>query len=131
MESMDMIDPVDRDLNRHLAEQELADSRGEAEDAKVEEWMADKAKVLEALESLAEEDLTDFLKIVAEAISNPNAEQTRKAEIRAIGWLEDGVREKLRELAPAAVEKDEQQAETDRAEDMAESREYYRTHGDL
>ena len=89
-----MIDPVDVDLNRHLREVEQAESRAEAEQAKVDEWMTDKKRVREALDRLAEEDLSEFLEIVAEAISNQNPEQRNKAEARADGWLEDGVRQR-------------------------------------
>ena len=39
-----MIDPVDRDLNRYLAEQERADARGEAIDEIVDEILADQCK---------------------------------------------------------------------------------------
>lgn len=105
-----MIDPVDVDLNRHLREVEQAESRAEAEQAKVDEWMTDKKRVREALDRLAEEDLSEFLEIVAEAISNQNPEQRNKAEARAIGWLEDGVRQLFDEGAAAAVDKDEQDA---------------------
>jgi len=111
-----MIDPVDVDLNRHLNQLDRQDARSEAEDEKVEEWLADRALVFEALERMAESDLTDFLQIAAQAIVAKDLEIKQKTEARAIGWLEDGVREIFRSKAGPAVEADERQSEIDQGE---------------
>lgn len=109
-------DPVIADLNRHLAEQDQVQARGEEADKILEEWLQKADKIQDALDNsdiLAEADLT---KIVASAIVSGKWDTVEDYFTRALKeyWAED---------ADAEVERQIQQSLDDAAEAREISRE--------
>jgi hypothetical protein len=115
-----MIDPVMRDLDRYLAEQEEADALSTLEDQKVKEWFSDVEKVAEAVSEVLEDDVCDA---IAEIMVSTEEPSTRFKKLYA--FFEDKIQEKLKAKAPEAVQADIEQSKQDAAEAAAEAREDY------
>ncbi len=108
-----MIDPVMRDLDRHLAKQDEADAWREAEDEILDEWLKNVERVSEALIDLNFEE--DFHNIAVEAMISGNAS-------RMLGWLEDYCRQELDEAAAKELDARIEQSKQDEAEARADAR---------
>lgn len=119
-------DPVERDLARYLADQEAADALDEAEQAKVEEWLADPERVREAWLERDEQEREDFANVLEDAMHAPahvtDAERGAKVLAEALRQL----RKLFAVAAPKAVQDDIDQARMDSDECAAESRAYSR-----
>lgn len=110
-------DPVIADLNRHLAEMDVAQARGEEADEILEEWLNQASKIQDALDNsdiLAEADLT---KIVASAIVSGKWDTVE-------GYFKEALKEYWAEDADAEVEKRIQQSLDDEAESKSFSQEF-------
>lgn len=110
-------DPVIADLNRYLAEMDVAQAKGEEADEILENWLNQASKIQDALDNsdiLAEADLT---KIVASAIVSGKWDTVE-------GYFKDALKEYWSEAADAEVEKRIQQSLDDEAESKSFSKEF-------
>lgn len=110
-----MIDPIDHDLNRHLAEQDRNDARGEAIDEIVDEILADqcKGRLLQDVVCTWLEQDADAHKTIAAAIASGDLDGIKDdAQLRAL----------LTDEAGKEYDKRQAQAEMDAAEARDEAR---------
>lgn len=105
-------DPVMADLNRHLNQQDREDSRSEAEEEIIQDWMKNKTMVEDTLvnSELLEEE--DFLTIVAAAVVSGDWHRVQ-------GYVEDGLKQQWEEAAAKELDKREEQSRVDEAEAAA------------
>lgn len=110
-----MHDPVMADLHRHLTQQDREDSRSEAEEEIIQDWMKNKTMVEDTLvnSELLEEE--DFLTIVAAAVVSGDWHSVS-------GYIEDGLRQQWEEAAAKELDKRIEQSKADAEEARAESR---------
>lgn len=120
-----MVDPVMQDLNAHLNREAREDSRSEAEQVKLEEWMKDSDKIEEAWDELVyASDSVPSIDVAIALTCHPD--DRADLAMQMLDAIEAKIRAHLSELVSEAVDKDERQAAEDAAEDAAEERAFWR-----
>jgi hypothetical protein len=117
-------DPIERDLDRHLREQERADALDDLIDAKVADWLADPAQVRAAFQS-EDFDLENFGSVVDDCLGRVHVDRSARAEA-LLASVEGELRRFFYKLAPDAVADELQAAQDDADECAAEAREFSR-----